>query len=396
MSSSGLIFPIEDLKRVFRKWFYLEDENLIDIAVAVYVANLFDSDPIWMLIIAPPSNTKTEILRAFDGHEDSFFISNLTPQTLVSGILKKKNMEEPSLLPRLNDKLVVLKEFTTVLSMRSENQQEILSQLREAYDGQYTKIFGNGKEINWKGRFGLIAACTPVYDKHYAVIGSMGERFLLYRIDDVDGQKMGLQARNIVGLESVMRPELTKSLHKFIDQFRDTEKMKSEFVVDISEDMEFRIISLACFVAVARCPVERDNRNRILYLPAPEGTGRLTKQFIQMGKALAIVNGKRTIDEDIYSTVKKIGLDLVPQQRLRVIETLWEMKALEVPEYWVATTDVADKAKVPSSTSKLLLEDLMTTGFLNRDRGEPEGGRPPWIWQINRRSIEYIGQADLF
>ena len=157
----GLKFRLDDLKTVICKWLHLEDSSMIDIICGTYIANKFNSDPLWMNIIGPPSSTKTEILRAFDGHCSAKFISNLTPSTLVSGIIPKKGKPDPSLLPQLNDKLVVLKDFTTVLSMRSENQAEILAQLREAYDGQYSKLFGNGKEINWTGRFGLIAACTP-------------------------------------------------------------------------------------------------------------------------------------------------------------------------------------------------------------------------------------------
>ena len=147
MSNNGLKYSLADLKKTIHKWFYIENDTLVDIVVATYIANRLPGDPVWLIIIAPSSNTKTELLRSFYGHKNAYFISNLTPSTLVSG-LKIDKGPEPSLLPKLNDKLVVLKDFTSVLSMRSENQQEILAQLREAYDGQYTKIFGTGKAIN--------------------------------------------------------------------------------------------------------------------------------------------------------------------------------------------------------------------------------------------------------
>jgi hypothetical protein len=37
------------------------------------------------------------------------------------------------------------------------------------------KAFGNGKVLAWEGHVGLLGAVTPVYDKHYSVIGSLGE-----------------------------------------------------------------------------------------------------------------------------------------------------------------------------------------------------------------------------
>jgi hypothetical protein len=135
--SNGLTYLLDELKKIIHKWFYIENDTIIDVVIATYIANRFNTDPVWMMIIAPPSNTKTELLRAFDGHKDAYFISNLTPSTLVSGIIPKRGRPDPSLLPHLNDKIVILKDFTTVLSIRSEQQQEILAQLREAYDGQY-------------------------------------------------------------------------------------------------------------------------------------------------------------------------------------------------------------------------------------------------------------------
>ena len=57
---------------------------------------------------------------------------------------------------------MVIKEFTTVLSMKHEVRAEELSQLREVYDGKYSKSFGTGKTISWEGHVGLVGACTPV------------------------------------------------------------------------------------------------------------------------------------------------------------------------------------------------------------------------------------------
>jgi hypothetical protein len=394
MNKKELKYPLVELKKVIHKWLYMEGDEVIDIIVAVYIANKIQADPLWMIVIAPPSNTKTELLRAFDGHNSAYFISNLTPSTLVSGIPKKKNKPEPSLLPKLNDKLVILKDFTTILSMRSENQQEILAQLREAYDGQYTKVFGNGKEINWKGRFGLLAACTPVYDSHHGVIGSMGERFLLFRTGSVNGEKMGLQAQRIVGKEDEMRAEIRQALHRFIDQFDDLSTVSFEK----DGDVNMMIIALASLVAHGRCPVQRDYRagDCVSYQPMPEGTPRLVKQFMQIGMGLALAYGKNKIDTDIYKTVKKIGCDLIPAQRLMILKRLWQAKAFEFLDGWETTTDVGDSLNIPGMTVKRNLEDLMMAGALNRKRGDSEGGRPPYRWQISQQLSEWIGQAEAF
>jgi hypothetical protein len=385
-----LKYPLDEVKKVIHKWFYIENDSVIDVIVAGYIANRFKTDPLWIIIIAPPSNTKTELLRSFDGHKNAFFISNLTPSTLVSGM---KTKPEPSLLPKLNDKMVILKDFTTILSMRSENQQEVLAQFRETYDGQYSKVFGNGKELNWKGRFGLIAACTPKYDSHHAVIGSMGERFLLYRTGSMNGAKMGLQAQRIVGKEDKMRDEIRAAVHKFINQFDDLKVAH----IGKDEDVNNMIVALACFCAYGRCPVERDHYDRhVKYDPVPEGTPRLVKQFTQIGIGLALAHGKSLIDLQIYETIKKIGRDLIPTQRLRIMKYLWDQKAFEYLSGWEKTLDIADAVNMPGGTAKLILEDLMTIGVLNRERGESDGGRPPYLWQLSDQFCQMAGGAEVF
>ncbi len=388
--SNELQYPLTDLKKVIHKWFYIEDDRIIDVIMAVYVANRFNADPIWLIIIAPPSNTKTELLRAFDGHKNAFFLSNLTPSTLVSGKTSKKS--EPSLLPKLNDKMVIIKDFTTILSMRSENRQEILAQLRETYDGQYSKSFGTGKTFDWTGKFGLIAACTPVYDSHYSVIGSMGERFVLYRSENMSGVKMGLQAQKIVGQEDKMRAEIKKAIHKFINQFNSLKNV--EF--NKNEEVNNMVISLACFCAYARCPVERDRYTQaVKYDPMPEGTPRLVKQFMQLGMGLALIHGKNSIDTEIYETIKKIGRDLMPAHRLKILWKLWDLGAYADAYEWPTTKEIAEAVNRPTTTTKLLLEDLMIAGVLNRDT-KREGKSNPYTWQLTDEIFERIGQAEIF
>jgi len=387
---TGQQVSLSEVKEVIKKWLYITDDKIIDIILAVYIANRFGGDPLWLMLIAPPSSSKTELLRAYTGHKNSQFISMLTPSTLVSGLNTKKG--EPSLLPKLNDKLVVLKDFTSILSMRSESQQEVIGQLRECYDGAYNKIWGNGKVIDWSGKFGLIAACTPVWDSHYGVIGAMGERFLLYRSENIDGIEMGMQAQRTVGKEKQMRTDIQKIVHGFINQFDDVDIIQFDDDADINQ----MIVTLANFCAYARCPVERDRYDRsIKYHPIPEGPARLTKQFMQIGRALSVVNNRSVIDGEVYQTIKKIGRDLMPTHRLRLLQHLWKNKVYPYFSEWQKTTDIADKINLPGRTAKLVLENLMVVGLLNRKRsGDAENS--PYNWQLSETAFNLIGAAEVF
>jgi hypothetical protein len=388
----GLKFTLDDVKGVVHKWLYLEDDRIIDVMMASYVANRLKADPLWMIFIAPPSHTKTELLRAFDGHPKAFLLSTLTDKTLISGIRAKED-KQPSLIFRLTDKTLILKDFTSILSMRSEPRQEILSQLREIYDGDFTKSFGTGNTIKWKGHMGLMAACTPVYDRHYAVIGVLGDRFLLYRTHILNGERMGHQAQQIVGQETKMRKEIQGAVHKFISQF---DKLPGGLRFKSDEKLKDMIITLAEFCAYARCVVERDYRNRdVTYYPESEGPARLVKQFMQLGNALALIYGKTGIDEEIYTLIKKVGCDLISAFRIKILRYLWENEIFEHLREWRKTRDVASDTSVPTNTVKMILEDLMIVKLLNRDRLD-DGETSPYHWQLSQKAYDMAAGARVF
>lgn len=389
---SGRKLPLHSVKETVTKWLSLEDDRIIDVILATVVANDLSADPSWLLVVGPPSNAKTEILRSLDGHQKAHFLSNLTPTTLISGIKPKGKIPEPSLLPRLNDKVLILKDFTTVLSMRNEAQAEILAQLREIYDGSYSKAFGNGKLIEWKGHVGLLGAVTPVYDRHYSVIGTLGDRFLLYRTPDADGRTIGIRAQQMVGQEDAMREEIRDVVHRFLDQFEDLGNLS----LKKNEEINKMLVDLACFVAHGRCPVDRDYHNRnVLYLPQPEGTPRLVKQLMQLGMGLSLIHGKAGFDLEVYEILKKVGRDLLPTARLKILQYLWDEKVIEYLKDRRRTKEIADAVNIPVRTAKFILEDMMLVQLLNRKVDGTEE-RSSYTWQITDDANDFMAHSEVF
>jgi predicted transcriptional regulator len=86
----------------------------------------------------------------------------------------------------------------------------------------------------------------------------------------------------------------------------------------------------------------------------------------------------------------------VPVQRLRLLEELHRTKTAEVLNDWRETRDIADAVNIPGATVRLLLEDMMIVGILNRQRGDSDGGRPPYSWQLAADVCEWIAAAEVF
>ena len=385
--------PLSEVKTVMHRWLELEDDNIIDVMLGVVLANMLATDPNWLLVVGPPSNAKTEVLRALDGHHQAYFLSNLTPSTLVSGLKPKGKLPEPSLLPKLDGKTLVLKDFTTILAMRADAQSEIIAQLREIYDGSYTKAFGNGKVLAWEGHVGLLGAVTPVYDKHYSVIGSLGDRFLLYRLPDSNGRSIGRKAQAMVGQEEQMRDEIQDVVHRFLDQF---DGGFPDLKIKTDPVLNEMLVELACFVSLGRCPVDRDFRTRaVTYVPQPEGTPRVIKQLMQLGMGLAVAQNKIEFDFEIYELLKKVGRDLLPAARLKILMWLYDNKVFEHLKERRKTREIAEEVNLPATTTKMLLEDMMLVGMLTRGM-DSEAEKAAYEWQIADETVDIIAKAEVF
>ena len=106
---------LKDLEEVFRKHLLLKDTMVIEVILATVFANKLEGDPLWLLIIAPPSSAKTEIITSLSGIPNVFPLSSLTAHTLVSGMISDTK-EDKSLILQLNSKILAIKDFTSVIS----------------------------------------------------------------------------------------------------------------------------------------------------------------------------------------------------------------------------------------------------------------------------------------
>lgn len=388
---------MQDVREMTRKWLLIKDEAVIDVIIASIVANMLESDPLWMSVIAPPSSAKTELLRATAGSESVYLLSSLTPTTLISG-MKGRGNSNPGLLFRLNDKILVIKDFGTILTLRNEHLSEILSQLREIYDGNYTKAFGTGKTFTWEGKLGLLAGATPIIDRFSSLHQSLGERFLQFRIKGDNPQEVARKAKEAVGKEAIMRQELQEVYGGFIDQF---EQLQNGINITIPPDIEQKIINLACLCAQARTGVIRDRYTQAIeVLPEAEGPGRLIKQFTNLGIALTLINQQHTTTDEVYKLLRRVGKDTLPALRMKIIETLWREGAYPGSGEgdWLKTKEVANLSRLPTSTARLNLEDLQSIRLAERDITDDDGGESdktmPYRWQLSTECCKMLEETD--
>ncbi len=349
--------PLDEAKRVFQQWLYLPDTRVLDFTFGVYFANRLGGDPVWGGIIGPPGDAKTEILRSLTGSGIKV-LSKLTPRTLISGLRKGPDCrEEPSLLPKLDGKLLIIKDLTPMIDGPAEPRAEILGQLRDAYDGSSSAAFGTGEHKEFKARFGLLFACTPVIEKCWPVIAALGERFLYFRTppgDDLSKVRMSLDNAN---RKDEMREELEAAVQAAL-------ALEVPTSIDCQPDVQEQITQLADFVAKARTPVKRNGYTGDLeYEPAPEVGTRLAGQLIQLARGIAVANEWETCDARVMPVILHVARSAIPSVRWAVLKVLVDAGAP------MTTVDLGAAAGLPSGGVVRAAEDLCALRLLERDGG---------------------------
>lgn len=357
------------------KWLLIEDKGILRVITATVIANKLPNDPVWLFIVAAPGGSKTELIRGLNKIENIYPISDLTPQTFLSG---DKEAKKASLLLRLPfGTIFTYKDFTTVLSMHRDKQQAIISQLREIFDGSYRKEFGTGETKDWEGKIGFIAGVTTVIDRHHEIYSVLGERFVQYRPINPDNIALAKRAIANSGGEGEMREEIQNAMADFIAGIEIPQKR-----IIVPEWVQDRVAYLASFVVKARSGIIRESYHtrEIEQIPDPELPTRLAKQLITLFSALSLMsNGEFT--EDDYNLIYKIGLDCIPQKRKLVIQLLINSKD------YLETTEVAVAIGYPTNTTRRILEDLSGLKVVDREsRGQGSRDR----WKLNEDIRELL------
>jgi len=352
---------IGELRERLAKWLSIphEDEDLIDFCLAVYKSHQIPGDPLWGIIIDASGGGKTELLRAFRRRPDAYFLSGLTEKTLVSGYRDPKNKtKDPSLLPELHGKVLIIKDLSPILSMRRESRDAIISQLRDAYDGFTDQGRGNVGKVAYESRFSLLTAATLAIERADTVDQELGERFIKFRCrGDASRDKVRKAIRNI-GSDDTMRNEIESTISGFLKALPPIDE------ISIPEPLQERLVELSDSTAKARSHVARNRDGDLQYLPRPEVGTRLGKELGKLLLALAAVRGKREPDEEDFTTVRRVAEDCLSPNRLSVLNVI---RSSAQP---MAPGQVATATRLALSTTHRVLDDLYVLGVLVKMDGK--------------------------
>lgn len=364
---------IDHAHNMFRRWLGQDyDTAALDVMLAAVAAERLDGDPLWLLVVSGPGNAKTETVQACDGVGAIVVSSIASEAALLSATPERERSATATggLLRRIGGRgVLVVKDVTTVLSMNRDTRASVLAALREVYDGRWTREVGTdgGKSIAWNGRIAVIGAVTTAWDTAHAVIATMGDRFVLVRMDSTRGrQAAGRRAIGNTGSEITMRAELAAAVGGVIAGM-DTHP------TTLSEEETETLLAAADLVTLVRTGVEYDYRGDVIDAHAPEMPTRFAKQLAQ------VVRGGVAIGMDRTAALRlaiRCARDSMPPLRLAIIEDL-------AAHPHSSTAEVRKRLDRPRTTVDRQLQALHMLGVLTVDEvAYDDNGRSRWFYDI--------------
>jgi hypothetical protein len=344
---------------------------MIRVSIASILANRFKfGEKVWLAVVGASSSGKSQLVRPIAKTDTKFIhrIDDLTENALMSGM-----GESSSLLSRIGTHgVLMISDLTVLFSKSAEARSAILSQFRMVYDGEMSKASGGRQKVApWKGYVGVLAGCTPSIYGFFEEYADMGERFLYYRMKDIDVEKATRKALLSRTDSSNLDDTLSDIYKEYIEEvgksFRDREDGDDSDGQKFSQDIEDRIVKIAMFAEKLRAPSHFDKyRNQIDRIPVVALPMRLAKQLMSVARGLSIMrhhdSGSWELNEKDMEALEWCGYSMANEERRMAMNILAKMDYSTTAQ----TQVVADMMGLDTTAVHRHLQHLASVGVLRR------------------------------
>jgi hypothetical protein len=258
----------------------------------------------------------------------SFAASANFDSVTAPGLLSshRANQHAPSVptgaLVRLGDRgLILIADFSTVLSVSRDRRDDLFAMLRRVFDGKIQRDLGNEKEaLTWEGRVTFLAACTSQIHNYSAHTDALGPRWVNYRLPAREGERR----------KAVTRRDITRSRDHTADEVkamgeaaaivgRAGFRARQEHLDD--EQILLAVENAAQVTCWGRASVPRDSSNRreICGIPEVEETPRVAQQLHMLVTHLVHIG---LSDDEAINLMSKVAIDSMPAIRAKTLGAL--------------------------------------------------------------------------
>lgn len=357
LDGKGLL--AEEVYKEYEKRLLIKDRNIIDLMFGTIIGNRLEGDPIWLFMVAPPGGSKSMYIMTVSNAPLIYTLTGLTSKTLISGAVGAGG-SDPSLLPLLDGKILVIKDFTTILTQPKLEQESIFGILRDSYDGSIDWAFGNGQQKRYKSHYGILAGVTPAIELQDETDAILGARFLRYNMPfyTEEGEQEEIIRRAIynVGKSDIIYQELRKISTEILNY-----NFKNK--PTLPENILNAIIALSQWIAIMRGYVNRQKyTDNVTHKPFAEIGTRVAKQLTKLSLGIAMFRRQDEVTEDIYlNIITKVARSTPSSRKETALEYIWMHDKDNI-----SLIDISKAISLPTGTLTTVLEDLCMLNALTK------------------------------
>ena len=304
---------LEALVTRFKYWLHVEDPTTIYTLCAVKLSHKIPGDPVWLMLIGPSSDGKSEMLKAFTG-DDEITVDDLSEHTFVSGYRSKATDEIPQFAELLANRIWYIYDLSIMMSKPFEERSTIFSDLRMIYDGRLKKRFGNKTDFDIPTPNNtLMCGSTPVIDRTILEDQLMGTRFMTWRT------KTG-NRKNIMNKIDQTEKDFVAMRGSLKTQVRSWENNIKIIDYQFTPEDNVKLQNMANQTTLLRTSVDVDRNRELANEAYPEAPGRFYRQLKKMYKAYRIMG---LGEDEAMFCCKKLCWDCILPTRLKVLEWLY-------------------------------------------------------------------------
>lgn len=394
----------EELLQVYREDLFLPQSMVDTLAVilATTVSTYIGGDEkLWFYVMGPSGSGKSTLCSGI-ASDKTRCISIDKFTGFLSGFKLGKSKKDFSLINDINNKTVIIKDFTAVLALPKETQEKIFGELRFLSDGYASDRYLNGQGHDYKNlRFSMICGVT---DEILTVNRTgLGERFLMVDITDrhhgcqvhvkkalssiwssmVSSFPVGEASENG---EPVVPPDRLLRMKRATLGFMNTihSRFRKAARPEFHEQYIEYCTSISRLVATIRGKVKREHLTRdLVYRPRSEIGNRLGGQLLKAGLALSIVFDSPVYTNRIMRITRKVARDTARGFNFEIVEQI--ANSVEEGGIGLDADQLSNRLGISKSDVVKRITDLKTLGLIDRvksSNNSGRGGRQSHIWQL--------------
>lgn len=348
----------------------------LKITLAVAASGTKNGSPmLWLLLVGSPSSGKTEIATLIKKSVSVYPVDSLTLSSFVTGERETKKERVHDLLPELNKKCFLIKDWTALFSLNEEITKKLIGDLVNIYDEEFVKFSPGRGNVTYRSIFSHVGCITPAtLNRHTRYLNMIGARFLFYGIPTLNEEQRTQGFKSIFNSNKRRgtKKELVKLTSRFVNRIS-TLNIKN--IKPLSPDIQEYLKISSELIAKARGMVilqaakfKNEDSKWITYYELLdiqiEEPWRAIQQLIRLAKYLALVEEKDEVGIEEMEIIRDITLSSMPADRAQALSIF---KNSIVDE--ITANNLADFSNKSNKTARRLLDELVYLGILEKDKG---------------------------